>query len=87
MIYQLDGREFTNKEATYNYLIERLPLPDHTGHNLDALWDVLTDCEPLTIEIYYARDIFDSLEEYGRALLDLLGDLNEETHHHVIMYW
>ncbi|MGF3065871.1 barstar family protein [Facklamia sp. P12945] len=83
----LDGQAFTDKETTYCYLIDRLNLPHYTGHNLDALWDVLGDSRPLEIEIYRARLILDQLNDYGRWLLDLFGDASIEMEHQVTLHW
>ncbi|MCR8968511.1 barstar family protein [Facklamia sp. 7083-14-GEN3] len=83
----LDGQAFKNKEATYHYLIERLSLPHYTGHNLDALWDVLGDSQPLEIEIYRSRLILDQLGDYGRNILDLFGDASIEFNHEVVLHW
>ncbi|MGX7108028.1 barstar family protein [Facklamia miroungae] len=83
----LDGQAFRDKETTYIYLINRLNLPTYTGYNLDALWDVLGDSQPLEIEIYRARLILDQLGDYGRAMLDLLGDASIEFNHEIILRW
>lgn len=85
--YQLEGRQFFDRERTYDYLIKELHLPAYTGHNLDALWDVLLDEKNLEIEIIDGRFILDYLGSYGRQLLDLFGDLNHEPGYHVVIYW
>lgn len=87
MIYRLDGRQFLNRERAYEYLIEELSLPSYTGHNLDALWDVIMDKGNMELEILYGRSILDHLQGYGRQLLDLFGDLNQEAGYHVVVYW
>lgn len=85
----LDGNQFTDKETSYTYLIQELDLPDYTGHNLDALWDVFTEPAsfPKDIIITNARQILDNLEDYGRSLLDLLGDVSKETGHIITFKW
>ncbi|MGY4105548.1 barstar family protein [Ignavigranum ruoffiae] len=87
MDYIIDGQMMTSREATYEYLIETLQLPDYTGHNLDALWDVLLDLPDLQITFINARYCLDNLGDYGRDLLDLFGDLNFEDNDEVVMYW
>ncbi|MBG9980357.1 barstar family protein [Facklamia sp. DSM 111018] len=86
-MYQLNGENFTDKETAYQVIIKGLNLPAYTGHNLDALWDVMQDQDYLRIEIDNARAIIDHLGEYGRNLLDLLGDIHNETDHQIVMYW
>ena len=83
----LDGSLFIDKETSYEYLIDQLALPEYTGYNLDALWDVLMDCPTMEIEIIHARDILDHLGDYGWLLLDVFGDLLYETDHDVYLRW
>lgn len=87
MQYILDGHAFTDKEVAYQYLIEQLELPDYTGHNLDGLWDVLTDLDDVEIILVNARLLLDQMEDNGRQILDLLGDLNFEEQISVNFYW
>lgn len=87
MEFIIDGQMMENREATYQYLIESLDLPAYTGHNLDALWDVLLDLNHLQVTFINARYVLDHLGDYGRDLLDLFGDLNFEENFEVLMYW
>lgn len=41
--HPLDGAKITTSAEAMNAIAEALDLPDHFGHNLDALYDVLTD--------------------------------------------
>ncbi|MFF3442190.1 barstar family protein [Streptosporangium sp. NPDC002721] len=41
--HPLDGARITTSAEAMDAIIEALDLPDHFGHNLDALYDVLTD--------------------------------------------
>ncbi|MGC5009335.1 barstar family protein [Streptosporangium sp. DT93] len=42
-VHRLDGLKITTSAEAMNAIAEVLDLPDHFGHNLDALYDVLTD--------------------------------------------
>lgn len=46
----LDGRRMERASQSHQYLKEKLELPDYYGENLDALYDLLTEC-PRTTEI------------------------------------
>jgi len=38
----MDFRDFEDKAAAHRFLAAQLDFPDYYGHNLDALYDVLT---------------------------------------------
>ncbi|MFI6506270.1 barstar family protein [Streptosporangium sp. NPDC050855] len=42
-VHRLDGAKITTSAEAMDAIAEALDLPDHFGHNLDALYDVLTD--------------------------------------------
>lgn len=86
MIY-LDGKQFTDRATSYHYLIKQLGLPDYTGYNLDALWEVLNDKQSLKIEIYQPQTIVSNLGDYGWRLLKLFEDLNDSDQYLVKVRW
>ena len=85
--YYLDGENFVDKDATYDYLIEELNLPEYQGRNLDALWDTLSMYKDVEIRILNARSIQRNLGEYGTYLLDLFGELDRLKTLDVWMKW
>ena len=87
MEYYLDGENFVDKDATYDYLIEELNLPEYQGRNLDALWDTLSMYKDVEIRILNARSIQRNLGEYGTYLLDLFGELDRLKTVDVWMKW
>ena len=87
MEYYLDGENFVDKDATYDYLIEELNLPEYQGRNLDALWDTLSMYKDVEIRILNARSIQRNLGEYGTYLLDLFGELDRLKTLDVWMKW
>ena len=85
--YILDGNNFINKDASYEYIREVFDLPEYQGKNLDALWDSLSDLSDIRIFILNARTIVRNLEAYGLKLLDLFGDLDKEEGYIVAIKW
>ena len=76
----LDGRKMTDKEATHEYLQEKLQFPEYYGRNLDALYDCLTETEEeLEIQIQYAEDMHENLGDYADALLETIADAGIEV--------
>lgn len=80
LILNLDGDVLKNKGELHNTIAWQLHLPDHYGHNLDALWDVLsTWSSPLQIEVTKMTQLQMHLEDYAEALLQTLQDAAEEN--------
>ncbi len=87
-IYHLNAEYCTDRDATHHYLIEQLELPSYTGHNLDALWDVLDEKSDYVIHLYHARHLVEVLGDYGLSLLDTLGDLvSSDKNRDIILHW
>ena len=52
-VFYIDLTGVTTKSELHDILAKELPLPEHYGHNLDALYDVLTEqSAPWNIIIY-----------------------------------
>lgn len=74
-LYDIDCRRMTDRSAAHAYLKEVLALPDYYGHNLDALYDCLTDIgEPTVLSLTAPESLARSMGEYGPALLDTIRD-------------
>lgn len=76
----LDGRAINSLDDLYDQLAKHLPLPDHFGRNLDALWDVLsTNIEgPFEIAWQHADNSKKAMgKDYERAM-KLFRDLVKE---------
>ncbi len=53
VILNFDGKK--TKEQIHSHIAQAMALPDHYGHNADALYDCLTEIsEPTCIGIYNA---------------------------------
>lgn len=77
---RIDGAAMEDIDALYAALVAELALPDHTGHNLDALWDVLTrDLEgPAAIVVIDAGVMRERLGAAADKVLDLLTEVVAE---------
>lgn len=87
MRYDIDARLCIDKESFYSYIQKSLDLPEYMGHNLDGLWDILEDQEAMEIVIIHARYFLENMDDYGRSILDLFGDLDAQTPHQILMRW
>lgn len=80
LVLNLDGTVLKSKEELHNTIAWQLSLPDYYGHNLDALWDVLsTWSKPLQIEVSNIVLLQKHLGEYEEALLQVLNDVVAEN--------
>ena len=71
-VYVLNGKVMKSKKQTHIYLKERFDFPDYYGHNLDALFDMLTgynDSTKLNIVLIYTDDLIINQPEYGEKLI------------------
>jgi ribonuclease inhibitor len=77
---RLRPEDCVSAETVFNAFMRDLPLPEHFGRNLDALWDVLsTDIEePLEIVIVDMAALLDMEGDVGEDLCSLLTDLAAE---------
>ena len=73
----LDGTEINDKRALHTALAEQLDFPAWYGHNLDALYDLLTTerQEAVRIVILHRSALEERLGGYFRVFLRLLDDV------------
>ena len=80
IVLNLDGAVLKTKTELHNTIAWQLNLPEFYGHNLDALWDVLsTWSKPLQIEVVNTDLLKNYLGDYADALLQLLNDVVKEN--------
>lgn len=73
MVIELNGRELRDHASAHDYLKAQLDLPDYYGRNLDALYDLLTECgEPIQITLHHVEDMEQQLGPYAGALTEVL---------------
>ena len=73
MTYQLDARRMGRRQV-HDYLMERLPLPEYYGRNLDALYDCLTDMDDTELVIAHTLQAPRSFAAVRRVLEDAAQD-------------
>ena len=76
----LDGNKMTNKKETHIYLKEMMSLPDYYGHNLDALFDILTSSNSkLNISLINTNNLINYLDTYGENLIKVFKEASDEN--------
>lgn len=77
----LDANYMTDRRTTHEYIANMLSFPKYYGHNLDALYDMLTDiATPSTIIIKHSELLEKQLGTgYGKLLLNVLKDSATEN--------
>lgn len=85
--YIVRGSRLESKQSSYEYLADVFDAPSIFGHNLDALWDLLTELEDADIEVDEAREIVKNMGSYGLKLLDVFGDLQKTNNCRIHIYW
>ncbi len=81
---ELTSGESVSRREFHEYIAGKMGFPDYYGHNLDALYDCLTDiCEPTAIGIAMPEDMDEELEEHdggGQDRHRMLGYLAKIRH-------
>jgi len=71
----------TDRRTAHEYIAKMLSFPEYYGHNLDALYDMLTDiAKPSAIVIKHSELLKSQLgASYGKLLLEVLKDSAAEN--------
>ncbi len=78
-VFYIDLSEVTTKEELQDLLVRELPLPDYYGKNLDALHDILTECNQWNLIFYNSTKSQKVLGKYFNALCRMCEDALEEN--------
>lgn len=78
-IVYLDGSRMTDREQAHAQIADAFGFPSWYGRNLDALWDMLSTCDDVTVYFGSADSVPQLLGEYGDALLDTFREAAEEN--------
>ena len=79
-VFYIDLSNVTTKSELHYILAKELPLPEHYGHNLDALYDVLTETTEIwNIIIYNTSDMEQENPDYLNKLKKLTGRAQKES--------
>lgn len=82
----IDFLEIGDYEDFYTQLKEKLPLPDHFGDNLDALYDVITAGLEMPLHLEFVNMNVEQLEIF-EDLLTTLEDTEEELEDFTFSYY
>lgn len=74
----LDAKDFKNKEAFHDIMKDKFNLPSYYARNINSLSDLLFENDELDILIMNADKILENLGDYGKSVLNLFDNLNEE---------
>lgn len=75
----IHGDRISGWDALYDQLSDDLALPEWFGHNLDALYDCLTDLHDSQITIYHWETLAECLGKKSSALRQVLSDAGMEN--------
>ena len=76
----LDGRKMNNQEMVHEYLQLKLSTPEYTGHNLDALWDVLSTYDrEVEIQLIHGDYLIHNLQDYGEKILKMFIEAGKDN--------
>ena len=82
----IDFLEIGDYEDFYAQLKEKLPLPEHFGDNLDALFDVITGELEMPLHIEFVNMSVEQLEIF-EDLLTTLEDAEDEAEDFTFSYY
>ncbi len=82
----IDFLEIGDYEDFYAQLKEKLPLPEHFGDNLDALFDVITGELEMPLHLEFVNMSVEQLEIF-EDLLTTLEDTEEEVEDFTFTYF
>ena len=70
-----------DRMSAHGEIAKKLSFPEYYGNNLDALWDMLTTCDEITVTLTGASVMLGSLRGYGCKLLETFFEAEEENPH------
>lgn len=74
--YVIDCEEMTDRESAHEHIARVLEFPEYYGHNLDALFDCLTEMGECSI-LFTNLDALEMLGDYSAALLAVFEEAEE----------
>ncbi len=83
----INGNKIKSKTDLYSNIKHQLKLPSPMGHNLDALWDVLSHNHSLKkITIIHLNQLHFNLGDYTQSLIKTLSALQEKNNLQLDIY-
>lgn len=74
----LDGALMADRTAAHEHIAAALDFPAWYGKNLDALWDMLSTCGEVEIELINAPVLLNALDTYACRLLSCFYEADKE---------
>ena len=78
MEFVIDGTQMTHRRAAHEEIARAMRFPDYYGHNLDALFDMLSTFEG-SVKIVNTVCALNALGGYGCNLIKTFFDAAEEN--------
>lgn len=84
----IDGKKMTSKKAMYTHFSRIFSFPIHLGNNLDALWDVLTEENEVTV-IYFKNiaKLIENLDGYGQKVIQVFQNLEQTKENYTVKFY
>ena len=79
MRFELDINRLYDKEEAHAYLAEVFDFPSYYGHNLDALYDCLTELSEETEVLLPISDAYPPSDSYAHRIMDVFFEASEEN--------
>lgn len=74
---EFNFEEIKNTTEFYKTAVEKFPLPDYFGNNLDALWDCVTAEVELPAKVTFINLTVEQLEKF-KKIIELFEDAENE---------
>lgn len=85
MEFVIDGKNMTDRRTSHEEIARALRFPDYYGHNLDALFDLLSTFEG-TVVIKNAASALNAMGAYALSIFKTFMDAQEENRRFTITF-
>ena len=82
----IDLTDIRDKETFHDKIQEALDCPTYYGRNLDALYDVLTDCSSMELDFVGYTDFAQDMPGYSASFKDMCLEAVAENHDLTILF-
>lgn len=77
----LDAETLYTRDQLHDALAKSFAFPTYYGRNLDALYDLLSECPDTRLTLRHAEMLVTHLGNYGELVLRVLADAAAENPH------
>ena len=85
MEFVIDGKNMTDRRTSHEEIARALRFPDYYGHNLDALFDLLSTFEGKVV-IKNTACALNAMGAYALSIFKTFMDAQEENRHFTITF-